>query len=98
MRPSRCECRRGLTRTDLLVIVVLLLTGLGLFLAALPRMHQSSDRVQCAFNLKQIGDGVHRFHERKKFLPAARIDDGYATWAVQIAPDVFFTKPDPLKD
>jgi prepilin-type processing-associated H-X9-DG protein len=97
MRPSPYECRRGLTRTDLLVIVVLLLTGLGLFLAALPRMHQDSDRVQCAFNLKQIGEAVYGFYGQTKTLPAARIDDGYATWAVQIAPHLFQKQPGPLQ-
>ena len=84
---QRCDPhRRGLTRIDLLVIIVLVLTGLGIVLTALLRARESSDRVQCMYNLQQIGAAVVRFDERKHFLPASRIADHYATWAVQIGP------------
>ncbi|MCI0458964.1 MAG: DUF1559 domain-containing protein [Gemmataceae bacterium] len=88
MRSLRRACRPGLTKTDVVVVVVVLLTVVGLFLAMLPRAHEDSHRIQCAFQLKHIGEAILRFHERHKALPAARIADGYATWAVQIAPDL----------
>ncbi len=97
MRVDGWKCRCGLTRLDLIVVLGIVFTLAGLLFTLLPRAHQSSDRVRCAFNLKQIGDAVQSFQARKNFLPAARIGDGYATWAVQVAPDLRSTHPDPLK-
>ncbi len=37
-------------------------------------------------NLRQIGEGIQAFHGEREFLPPARIADGYATWAVLLAP------------
>jgi hypothetical protein len=89
--------RRGLTRIELLVIVLIVLTLLGILLSVLPRARESSDQVQCKFNLQQIGGGVVRFHERRHFLPASRIDVGYATWAVQIGADLSLKGDNPLR-
>src|SRR5262249_51092767 len=91
--------RLGLSKIDVLIAAVVLLTVLGLLVASLPRAHETSDRVTCANNLKLIGESIHRFQERKKFLPASRIDLQHATWAVQIAPDLYHTaKSQPLQN
>jgi hypothetical protein len=97
MLGDRCDCRRGLTRVDLLVVGLVLLTAIGILLALIPRARESSDRVQCAFNLKQIGDGVRRYHDRTNTLPPARIADPYATWAVLLAADLKEKQPNPLQ-
>src|SRR5947209_15237781 len=97
MLRDRCECRRGLTRGDLLVVALVLLTALGILLALIPRARESSDRVQCAFHLKQLGDAVRRFHDRTKTLPPARVADPYATWAVLLAADLKEKQPNPLE-
>jgi len=86
-----------MTRADLVVLVLVGLTLLGIALSALLRSHEDSGRVQCAFHLKQLGDGIQRFSARTNGLPPARIAPGYATWAVLIAPDVYHTKDSPLK-
>jgi hypothetical protein len=81
--------RRGLAKRDVLIVLLLVLTAAGLFFTILPPAQEASARTLCAFHLKQIGEGIHRYHGRVKALPPSRIDAGYATWAVVIAPDVF---------
>ncbi len=84
--------RHGLTLIEVLLVLVLVLTLLGLLATYLVRQRESAFRVQCANNLKRSGEAAITFSEGtagtkgKGFLPAARIADGYATWAVQIAP------------
>ena len=97
MRVGGGERRRGLTRLDVVVSVLVLLTGLGLLFALLPRARETSDRVQCAYNLKQLGAAILRFSGRRHFLPASRIDDRYATWAVQLGPDLSLKGDNPLR-
>lgn len=96
MRFVRHAGRSGLTRAETIVILVVGLTLLGLLLTLLPRAQEDSNRVQCIFHLKQIGGAVQRYHQRTKYLPAARIAAGYATWAVQIAPDLRANQAGPL--
>jgi hypothetical protein len=86
-----------MTRADLLVIVIVALTLLGILVVAIPRTHEDSNRVQCGFNLKRLGDGIRRFSDRIGSLPPSRIAPAYATWAVLIVPDVFHLKDSPLK-
>src|SRR5438105_1203678 len=92
MRALRCQ-RRGLTAVEVVVVLIVLLTLLGLMLTYILRQRESALRVHCMNNLRRIGTALHSFHDVSggaqpalAFLPAARIADGYATWAVQIAP------------
>jgi hypothetical protein len=88
MRVRGCQRRRGLTKSELLVLVVIAFVLLGILFSLLPQAREGSDQVQCKFNLQQLGGAIVRFHDRKHFLPASRIDNGYATWAVQIGADL----------
>jgi prepilin-type processing-associated H-X9-DG protein len=83
-----------LTRVEVGVVVVVALLGLGLLLVAINNGREQDRRLRCADNLKDIGRAVRLFHENKAhpFLPAARIADRYATWAVQVAP--FLPQPE----
>jgi len=83
--------RPGLSIMDVVVLLLLILAGLGLGIPWLVQQHRSSQRAQCAHNLKTLGDGVQTFHDKsaikdKRWLPPSRIADGYATWPVLIAP------------
>jgi hypothetical protein len=90
------QLRAGLTMTELIVIVVILVVVLGILLTAIPRMRESAQRAQCANKLREIGMACRAFRDAKGFLPASRIAEGYATWAVQIAPYLNVGKDSPL--
>ena len=91
--------RPGLTLLELLVVFVLIVTLLGLGIMLLQRQRALGLRVQCMGNLKRLGEAVQAFHEHsapepgQRFLPAARIADGYATWAVLLGPHLFDEHP-----
>jgi hypothetical protein len=95
-RPRR---RPGLTVLEVIVILLLAVTAFGLLVMALGRQRTNGQRLQCMNNLKRVGEAIYTFHEGAadpargpgeaavgRFLPAARIADGYATWAVQLGP------------
>jgi hypothetical protein len=78
--------RGGLTVAEVTVLVVMLIIVVGLLLTAIPHMREGAQRAQCANNLREMGMACRTFRDARGFLPAARIAEGYATWAVQIAP------------
>jgi Protein of unknown function (DUF1559) len=73
-------------RVELLVAVIVVLTGAGLVLTFVLRSHSPAQRVECAMHLQRIGTAIHAFHDEYKSLPSSCIAPGYATWAVQIGP------------
>jgi prepilin-type N-terminal cleavage/methylation domain-containing protein len=91
--------RRGLTLVEIVIVLAVLLTLLGLLSIYIVRQRENALCVQCADNLRRLGEAAIRFCETMGgeagggFLPAARIADGYATWAVQIAPALMSEGP-----
>lgn len=90
-------CRRGLTRTELVIVLVLVLTGAGLVLTFINRGQERAGQVHCTENLRRIGLGIYGYHglelARQKplrpgtgALPPARIAPGYSTWAPLVVP------------
>jgi prepilin-type processing-associated H-X9-DG protein len=93
--------RAGLTILEVLVLLVLALVAVGLLLVGLRVSRERSQRLSCAYNLKQIGEGVLVFQSARanSFLPPSRIADRYATWTVEIAPYLpLKNHENPLKD
>jgi len=99
--------RKGITVTEVLVIVFILLVLLGVGLAFLRKTRGGAEQAQCANNLRIIGQGIYEYRGKlpqedlnagkaNAPLPAARISDGYATWAVLLGPYVAGNTP--LKD
>jgi hypothetical protein len=84
--------RRGLTRLEILIALVAALFAIGLVAMMIARQRENALRVQCRNNLKLLGEAFHRYQDAS--LPPARIADGYATWAVLLAPHL--TKDHPL--
>jgi hypothetical protein len=80
--------RRAVTRVEVAVIAVIGGLCVAVIFLLLARQREAGLRVQCANNLRRQGEAVHSFAGAKNtpFLPPARIADGYATWAVVIAP------------
>lgn len=95
------DLRRGVTRIEVLVVSILVLIVGGLILAFLLRSRGLAAQVSCAENLRRLGVAVYErvdikikapeanegsLRGKSTPLPAARIAEGYGTWAVQLAP------------
>jgi hypothetical protein len=91
--------RAALTRFDLVVLLALGVAIAGVLAVVLVRQRENGLRLQCTNNLRRLGDATLAYADAAApgapgpFLPPARIADGYATWAVLIAPHLVKDHP-----
>src|SRR5262245_61975553 len=84
--------RRGLTVTELLVVMAIIAVALGLVIPAIVRARAAADRVGCANNLKQIGLALHNYHDSHSVLPSGIASDRpsqrfpYMSWLTRLLP------------
>jgi prepilin-type N-terminal cleavage/methylation domain-containing protein/prepilin-type processing-associated H-X9-DG protein len=91
---------RGFTLVELLVVIAIIGVLVALLLPAVQAAREAANRSSCNNNLKQIGIGLHNYHDTYKALPAGYIYVSGAGqpewgWAVAILP---FMEEGPLYD
>lgn len=65
----------GLSRVEVVLVLLIILSLLGLTLSAVHKMREAAARMSCSNNLKQLSLGIHNCYDTNRKLPAL-VDQG----------------------
>ena len=90
--------RQGFTLIELLVVIAIIAILIALLLPAVQQAREAARRTQCRNNLKQIGLGLHNYHESYNTFPPGYVakipnlqtssERGMWAWGMLILPQI----------
>jgi prepilin-type N-terminal cleavage/methylation domain-containing protein len=78
--PAAGRRRRAFTLVELLVVIAIIGALIGLLLPAVQSAREAARRTHGLNNLKQMGLGLHNYHDAKRSLPPGFVSTVTGTW------------------
>jgi prepilin-type N-terminal cleavage/methylation domain-containing protein/prepilin-type processing-associated H-X9-DG protein len=75
---------RGFTLIELLVVIAIIAVLIALLLPAVQAAREAARRAQCVNNLKQIGLGLHNYHQALNTIPPGDLTNAWADFGASV--------------
>ena len=77
--------KHGFTLVELLVVIAIIGIVIGLLLPAVQAAREAARRMQCTNNLKQLGVGLHNYHDVNRYFPPQRSGCDDTNWGPMVS-------------